>query len=45
MRWVEAAATAEAARALLVRLGLAARPPPAPPPAPPLGQLELPLVT
>jgi hypothetical protein len=41
MRWIEAAASAESARELLARLGLAARPPPAPKP-PPLGQLELP---
>ncbi len=43
MRWMEAAATAEAARDLLARLGLAPRPPPAPHP-PPLGQLKLPLL-
>jgi hypothetical protein len=41
MRWVEAAASKEAARDLLARLGLAPRPPPAPHP-PPLGQLALP---
>jgi hypothetical protein len=41
MRWVEAAATAEAARDLLARLGLAPRPPPAPK-SPPFGQLALP---
>ncbi len=41
MRWMEAAATAEAARKLLARLGLGPRPPPAPNP-PPLGQLALP---
>jgi hypothetical protein len=42
MRWVEAAATREAARDLLARLGLGPRPPPAADP-PLLGQLELPL--
>ena len=41
MRWVEAAATREAAGDLLARLGLAPRPPPARPFVP-LGQLELP---
>ena len=43
MRWMEAAASAEAARDLLARLGLAPRPRPAPHP-PPLGQLKLPLL-
>jgi hypothetical protein len=42
MRWFSAAKTPEAARELLARLGLAARPPPLRMP-PPLGQLELPL--
>jgi hypothetical protein len=43
MRWMQAATTADDARHLLARLGLAPRPPPTPPP-PPLGQLQLPLV-
>ena len=43
MRWMQAATSPEDARTLLVRLGLAPRPPPAPPPVP-LGQLALPLV-
>jgi hypothetical protein len=42
MRWVEAAASRDAARNLLARLGLAPRPPPASH-APPLAQLKLPL--
>ena len=43
MRWLAAAASKDAARDLLARLGLAPRPPPIAHP-PPLGQLELPLV-
>lgn len=42
MRWAEAAATREAARDLLARLGLGARPPPPAAHPPPLGQLKLP---
>jgi hypothetical protein len=43
MRWVEAAATREAACDLLARLGLGPRPPPVPVP-PPFGQLRLPFM-
>jgi hypothetical protein len=41
MRWMEAAATAEAAERLLARLGRAPQPPPAAQ-GPPRGQLALP---
>jgi hypothetical protein len=44
MRWMEAAASKEAARDLLARLGLAPRPPPPAPKPPPLGQLALPFM-